>query len=66
MQYGVTFSLNKITQNTTFHFCTLNGPSVGTASDRGYSGDSGGMARHLWQVLRISTDHSYNKTKEMH
>ena len=33
MQYGVTLSLNKITQNKNFHFCTFNGPSVGTASD---------------------------------
>jgi hypothetical protein len=33
MQYGVTFGLNKITQNTNFNFCTFNGPSVGTASD---------------------------------
>jgi len=31
----ITVSLcpNKITQNTTFQFCTFSGPSVGTASD---------------------------------
>jgi hypothetical protein len=32
MQYGVAFSLNKITENTTYQFCTFHGPSVGNAS----------------------------------